>query len=434
MSTEPLCPPSERVEAFWDIQRAQGNTFKALGEGCYRLYVPRLYASLEADFLRRDGGQLKAEVMVRCEMSGVPAIDGILTVGDLNLSSTRTRSSFAKDLAALARSKAAGEVDWRSAIEEFALRILAAERNGEPPVWLNEVCPPENSERLLYVDGFPLLKEHPEVIFGDGGTGKSLLALYFAGKLAAKGINVGLFDWELDAGEHRLRLGQLFAGSTLPKIRYVRCAHPFCREVERLRRVVKESDLDYVVFDSVGYACDGPPEGAEQTMRYFQALRTLGQIGSLHIAHIRGSEEGADKRPYGSVFWRNSVRAAWNIKPACQETEDSRLQVALHHRKWNTTGRMRSVGFELGFEPGRIAVSSLELGRVPDLAAQLTHRERVLLALRGGPLDREELRAKLEDMKDNAFRSLISKEKSAGRLLEFPPGRFALREGIFGDS
>jgi AAA domain len=432
VSLEPVGPPGDRVEALWATQRASGPAFKALGEGSYRFFLPAVRSSLEVDFLRRDGGQLKGEVLVRCELAGSRSIDGILTVSDVNLSSIRTRASFAKDLEALARTKPT-ECDWRAVVEEFSLRVLAAERNGEPALWLADVMPPA-SDRLLYVDGFPLLERHPLILFGDGGTGKSLLALYFAGHLAQKGRRVGLFDWELDAAEHRLRLGHLFPSAPLPRIRYVRCSHPLCREAERLRRVVKEADLDYIVFDSVGYACDGPPEAAEQAMRYFQSLRTLGQVGSLHIAHVRGSVEGGDLRPFGSVFWNNSARATWNIKPAAREADESRLQVALHHRKYNTSGRMRSVGFEVTFEPGRTSISSLELGRVPDLAAQLGLGERVRLALKGGPLDRAQLRAELEDVKDNRFRSIISKEKKAGRVLEFPEGRFSLHESLFGGS
>lgn len=424
--------PVERLDTITELRKASSPAFKALGEGSYRFLVPQAQAALEVDFLRRDGGQLKGEVLVRCELGGARTVDGVLTVADVNLSSSRTRAAFAKDLAELSRTNGK-DCDWRALVEEFALRILSAERNGEPAVWLDEVAV-QQAERLLYVDGFPLLKDHPLIFFGDGGTGKSLLALYFAGLLAKMGLRVGLFDWELDKGEHRRRLGQLFQG-TLPRIRYVRCSHPFCREVDRLRRVVKEAELEYIIFDSVGYACDGPPENAEQAMRYFQALRTIGTVGSLHIAHVRGGFEGADLRPFGSVFWNNSARATWNIKPASREADDGRLQVAVHHRKFNTSGRMRSVGFEISFaKDGSIAVASLDLGKVPDLAAQLGLRERMQIALRKGPLDREQLRAELEDVKDNRFRSLLSKEKAAGRILEFPPGHFTLPERLFGAS
>lgn len=385
---------------------------------------------MEVDCLRRDGGQLKGEVLVRCELPGTQTRGGVLTTTDLNLSSSRGRAAFAKDLCELARTKSS-EADWRSAVEEFCQHVLAAEREGEPEVVLAEAPLPEG-DRLLYVDGFPLLERHPMILFGDGGTGKSCLALYFAGRLAQRGHRVGLFDWELDAGEHRSRLEKLFPGAP-PKVIYARCERPFYYEKERLQRVVKRRDLDFVVFDSISFACDGAPEESEAATRYLQALRRLGQIGSLHIAHVKRGE-GGERQPFGSQFWSNGARATWNIQPAAREADENFLRVALHHRKFNTTGKMRTVGFEIAFSPARTSVSPLDLGTVPDLAASLSLRERVRLALQDGPLSREQLRAELEDVPDNRFRSMLSKEKATGRILGFPDGPFQLRERPRGTS
>ena len=46
-----------------------------------------------------------------------------------------------------------------------------------------------------------------------------------AAELSAKGLRVGLFDWELDEFVHRTRL-EMICGPTLPEIRYVRCSKP----------------------------------------------------------------------------------------------------------------------------------------------------------------------------------------------------------------
>lgn len=430
MRSDSLFSQEERVQTFWEMQRAAGLTFKALGEGCYRFLVPALRATFEVDCLRRDGGQLKGEVLVRCELPGTQARDGVLTTTDLNLSSTRSRATLAKDLSELARAKDS-ESAWRAAVEEFGQRVLAAEREGEPEIMLAE-APLPPGERLLYVDGFPLLERHPLILFGDGGTGKSLLSLYFAGNLARRGLRVGLFDWELDGAEHRLRLERLFPGSP-PPIVYVRCSRPLYYEKERLQRVVKRRELTFAVFDSISFACDGPPEAAEQANRYFQALRKLGSIGSLHVAHVKRGE-GGEYQPFGSTFWANGARSTWNVQPAGRDSGDSVLQLAIHHRKFNTTAKMRSVGFEITFEPERTSITPLDLGNVPDLAAQLGLRERVRLALQGGPRSREELRADFEDVKEDTFRKTVNREKKAGRVLEFPGGRLALAEKLFGGS
>jgi hypothetical protein len=79
------------------------------------------------------------------------------------------------------------------------------------------------------------------------------------------GLRVGYFDWELDGGDHRVRLDQMF-GPGFEGIKYVKCDRPLTHEVDRLKRVIEEERLDYAICDSVAFACDGPPESAEVTL------------------------------------------------------------------------------------------------------------------------------------------------------------------------
>jgi Mrp family chromosome partitioning ATPase len=50
---------------------------------------------------------------------------------------------------------------------------------------------------VLHVQGIELLRDHPTILFGQGDSAKSYLALWIAGTLAEQGLRVGLFDWEL---------------------------------------------------------------------------------------------------------------------------------------------------------------------------------------------------------------------------------------------
>jgi len=351
----------------------------------YRLVVPALAATLELDHLRRERHQLRGELLVRCELPGASTFEGVLTVTEINLSSARSRKELAGHLAERARTDADL---WRDPVEELAQRALAAERHGEPDVALAEVQ--GEPAKILDVEGLRLPREHPAILFGDGDTGKSMIVLYVLGRLAQDGLRVGLADWELGPEDHADRLRRLFAGSP-PPIRYLRCARPIIHESDRLRRWVREQRLDYVALDSVAYASAGAPESAEVAMAYFQVVRQLGPVGSLHIAHITKAVEGADRRPFGSAFWHNSPRATWYCKLAERDPGGTVSRLGLYPRKWNVGPLPPSVGLELTFGADRTTVRRVDLGDTPDLAAHLSVKQRMAAALRTGPLSPAEL-------------------------------------------
>ena len=285
--------------------------FERLEEGRYRLTDPRFGIELEVDHLRRERGQLHGELTVWCSLPGARTTDGLLSSGSFNLSSQQVRGSQGKYLASRART--GNELDWTGLLEEFCHQVLTTEREGEPAVLLRDLPRPVPEEDFE-VGGLRLLAHHPVVLFGDGGSAKSYIALHVAGVLAQRGLRVGLFDWELCGEDHRDRLERLF-GTDMPDVRYLRCSQPLCHMVDAVRRMGVDHELDYLIFDSLAFACDGPPEAAEVAGRYFQALRKLGPIGSLHIAHV-SKAEGADRNPFGSTFWSNGARSTWFAKLA----------------------------------------------------------------------------------------------------------------------
>lgn len=354
-------------------------------EGGYRLTVAGLSATLEVGHLRRERHQLRGEVLARCALAGASTFGGVLSVSDCNLSSARSRRDYAAHLADRAKTE---PEPWTSAVEELAQRVLAAEREGAPDVSLAEVVP--EPVRTLDILGLLLPRHHPAVLFGDGDSAKSYLTLYVLGRLAQEGLRVGLADWELSESDHRERLGRLFP-KALPAVRYLRCARSIVHEADRLRRWVRDRRLDYVALDSVAYASAGAPESAEVAMAYFQVVRQLGPIGSLHIAHVTKAQEGGDRRPFGSTFWHNSPRATWYAKLAERDPGGSVSRLGLYPRKWNVGPLPAAVGLELVFQAERTTVRRADLAQTPDLAASLPVRQRMAAALRGGSLTAAEL-------------------------------------------
>jgi hypothetical protein len=397
--------------------RSLEREFRAMGEDRYQLVIPELATVLELDRLRRERHELIGELSVKCGMPGARTVDGdSLSIADFNLSSARARQDRAKLLAA--RSDL-GDFDWDGLVEELCQRVLKAERTGQPATDLRLVPRSMAGDDLIEIEGFALPKRHPSILFGDGGTAKSYMALYVAGKLAQSGIPVAYFDWELAAEEHRDRLERLFPDH-MPKILYARCERPLVHESDRLRRIARDAGIEFVIYDSVAFACDGAPEDAETAGRYFRAVRQIGG-GSLHVAHMTKGEHG-DKKPFGSVFWYNGARSIWFAQVADSSREDDVLEIGLFHRKANL-GRVRPpAGFSITFSEDRTVFGRTQVADSPDLASQLSIRQKMVHILRNGAVDSlkiaSELDADLETVKRTArrYKNLFVVIEGGGRI------------------
>jgi AAA domain len=372
--------PAPPIERFRSLRGTDG----------YLLEEQALGTEIRVERLRRDRHELLGELTVTCRLPGAQSVlNGTLHAADFNLSSARARVERARILGERAATN--GQVDWASLLEEFCQRVIAAERLGAPAVDLRDVVPAAADDALL-VDRLALPRRHPTILFGDGGCGKSLLALNVAGRLAQAGMTVLFADWEYAAEDHRLRLGGLF-GDPLPSILYVRAERPMVAEADRLSRLAREHRVDYLIVDSIAFACDGPPESAEVAAGYFRALRRIG-VGSLNVAHITKAE-GGDSKPFGSTFWHNGARATWFAQRS-GEDDGPELVVGLYNRKSNAGPRSAPFGYRIGFDVGRIEVEPTELDDVADLAARMSVRQRMIALLRGGAKTMVEIASELE--------------------------------------
>jgi hypothetical protein len=233
---------------------------------------------------------------------------------------------------------------------------------------------------------------------------------------------VGLFDWELCGEDHRDRLERLFADG-MPRIVYARCDRPLVHEVDRLQRLARDTALDYAIYDSVAFACDGPPEAAEVASAYFRAVRQIGG-GSLHVAHISKSE-GGDRKPFGSVFWHNSARCTWFVKAADGSDDGDTLTLRFFNRKSNLGARQAPLGFRVAFEGDTTTFARTEAADCPDLAGQLPVWQRMVRLLREGPLTREQIAEEIgADV--NTVRREISRKKKV--FVSLPEDKVGLVE------
>jgi hypothetical protein len=419
--------PSESIdELIVNLQKIRqfdplkaSHKFEKLAEDRFILSLPEMGISLEADRLRRDHNELIGELCVKCRLPGSHSYDGTLSIADFNLSSARARSERSRLLADRGNCK---DLDWMGYLEELCQRVLAAERSGSPAVDLRDMERP-NPDDAIRIEGLTLPRRHPSILFGDGGAAKSYLALYLAGLLSQGGMATAIFDWELAGEDHRDRLERIF-GKMMPKVSYARCERPLIYEADRLKRIVRDEKIEYAFFDSIAFACDGPPESAEIAGRYFRGLRQIG-IGSFHVAHVT-KMDGADQKPFGSVFWHNGARSTYYAKLSDTSSDGKTLQVGLFHRKANLGRIHPPVGLEIKFEGDRTFFTKSEPAQTPEIAEKMTTKDRMRSLLKLGEMDIEEL-AKLIDAKPDTVR------KTAQRLdrlfVCLPGGKVALALG-----
>jgi hypothetical protein len=389
--------------------------FRKRGDQRYSLELMPARISLEVDRLRRSSHELWGEVSVLVDPSLIPSakhIDGSLSIGDLNFSSPNARNARAK---ILAERSGVDQLDWIGFVEEFCVKVINAERVGSPDINLRDVPKPQ-PDRMFVVDGVEIPLRHPTILFGDGGTAKSYLCLYWAGKMIQAGHVVLYLDWEFTAEEHRERLEYLF-GPQFPAVLYLPCRRPFYQEADRIRRIISNRKVTYIVCDSVGLGCGGDPNSSEAATSYFQTLRALGDLGSLHIAHVAKGFAGKsdDTKPIGSAFWHNMARVTLNVKG--EELPNGDLALALHPRKRNLKGKGKLVAYRVSFGDERTTITTTDVKDHVLLAEGLPVADRIADYVReNGSKTRKELADAL-DVDYATMQRVIHREIKRGNLV-----------------
>lgn len=356
--------------------------------GTYKVtYDEPCYVLLEFDYVThsRSSGGVTAELAVLVD-GGVG--QGLYQRTHLNLLADRSVASFAKSLSERLPEL---KVPWAQYLNDAAQWVIAEYRTGEPAVLLRDAPLPA-------AGGAPLIppvlaSDGSTMVFGDGGSLKSYLSLALASSLHAgheliEGMapaaarRVGFLDWEWSAGVHRRRLERLWAGQDMPELVYVPCRLPLREERDRIRRIIRDHELEYLVVDSVGLAAGGEPESAEVAVQFFAALRELG-LDALLVAHVTKQDaRGTADRPFGSAYWHNSARSTWYVK--ADHSLGQRVTLGLYHRKANDGPLSPPIGLSFEFNSERTTIRRTDLHDVPELAAAIPIRARMIELLRPG--------------------------------------------------
>lgn len=352
------------------------------------------FLQIRLDRFSTDRKQTSAEITVK---TNHPSSSQVLHQARLNLSSSRARSELVKIL-----HTRRDLPDWDIVIEQVCLRVLQRLREGEPIHNLETVVLEAEPLDLLA----PIIYEKQiTLLFGPGGSGKSLLALWWALLIShginhdstnfkAKKTNVLYLDWEASLHDTKKRYELLKKGLGLPdddqfRMHYRRCVVPLADETEVIQAICAEHEIGLVIIDSVALACGGELKESAPILTFYQAIRAL-NCAALCIDHPPKPTEGKETKPYGSVFKETYPRCSWLIK-GVQEEGSAYLNIGLYHDKRNNTGKLKPIGLRLQFSEDSVTVHYQEIGNIPELAMKLSLTKRIQLELRSGLMATTEL-------------------------------------------
>jgi hypothetical protein len=333
----------------------------------------------------------------------------------VNLTSSRGRAEV---VGYLEKRTTDTPIDWTSLFETACVRTLAAHREGTPAILLRDA---ERPTAPSWAIPPVVLGRHPTILFGDGGTAKSLTALAAAlsihtglpllGIKPTGTMRVAFLDFELDEWEHRSRMrGLLPPGYSEPDLVYRDCKQgSLSDQVDAIRDLVRRENIGFVVVDSIQVAADGPAEESDTARRFFQDLNKLA-VGALLIAHVTKAAEG-DQKPFGTGFWHNNARCTWFVKKQ-QDAGSGELSIAMFNRKVNVGPLAAPIGYRINWGP-QIHYQRIGLHEVPEFAGDLKLKDRIAESLKSGAKSYIEL-GELLDTKPDVIR--ITSQRHEGKI------------------
>lgn len=357
----------------------------------------------------------------------------------LNLLSSYAKSSLSKQLQTIYEA-----ASWDEVLEQVSTYIVERIRKGEPVELLTtdrDIAPPGY---LLY----PIIpKGQPTVLFGDGGSLKSLMALaclicvqlpWQDNPLSFKpegnkSIPSLFLDWETSSDEQRWRLKCLEEGHDLPAVMlsYRRCHVPLADDLEQIQDAIYTSKAQFIVVDSLAAATGGDLNAAEPALRFFSALRKL-KVTSLILAHNSKDAQGKKKTIYGSAFFGNYARSIFELKKT-QEVGEAQVVVGMFHRKCNFAKLCHPMAFRVTFDEKSTRIEKESVEGIPEFIDNLSARHKIMIAIKGGAMTVSDLSAETE-LSESVLRTRLNELKRKGEVLKMgDKWGLAVKQGVMPD-
>jgi DNA-binding transcriptional ArsR family regulator len=289
---------------------------------------------------------------------------------------------------------------------------------------------------------------HATNLYGDSGTGKSLIALYLA-LCVIEGIpflnfpttkrgKVLYLDLELDAEIHTLRWWAIARGAgytTPPKgLRYVRWTQGLIGREGELWELIEQEQPALLIVDSFGKATGKPldPDLAIALYNLFDAL-PVPVLVIDHTAKPNPEIPAESAREYGTVYKRHYARSA--IQVDLQGSERGHIGVILRHQKSNFGRLAPEIPLTLAFleEDGVMLEVRLQYGgQAVQANAELFGRrgEVVRFLSENGEATQKQIAENLDTSQSSVSRLL--KQLAAEGLIEEIPDTYPKRYRLLG--
>lgn len=355
-----------------------------------------------------------------------------------NLKSVTGMDQLAKRLEKR-RPRADYGIDWEQCVEDLAAIVIDTYNKGVPEVRLADVEIDESS--MWRVDNL-LVQNHPNLLWADGGTGKSMFAL-FLGVLIQQGYtdtdhnlvvepgNVLYLDYETDEQEIAKRSRMIHKGLGMvpeSQIVYQNMTTSLVDGEDRLRDLIFNHKIEVMIVDSMGMAVKGELEQQDAVTNFFAVLRRLGNMGitSLVISHSNRAGQ-----VFGSAFTHHWSRFIWEAKKS--SSSPSGMDFTLFNRKANNVGMQPSQTWGVDFTDDSVVYTRGDTF-MTDLKGELSYAQLVFKIIESeGAKTAEQLKEQIASLKadpvDRAHSNVsteISKAKKKGTLVETETGLLEL--------
>lgn len=369
---------------------------------------------------RSDG--LRAEITVESAIAG-----RVVGPVDLNILSSESQTRFANVCAK--RVNGLGSDVWHALVIQACSIVAKQYREPTPTIDLSTI---DHAGPIDYVIPGLIPKGETTVMYGDGESAKSLLALRIAFSVALghelpwggrpTPTNVLYLDWETNATTvaNRLRRVALGEACATPRINYRQCFRSLSDELPHIKEEISKKQIGLVIVDSIGFAASGALVDDETARTAMNALRNMTPATRLVVAHVsKASAEATSgkSKPFGSAFFWNGMRSGFEVRRADEAGSDNVIDLGVYHWKSNDGRHVKPFGLSVVFdtEGEGILFEQSDIDDVPDLAARTPLSQRIRNMLRKTAMTTRDLSVELA-VPENAVRTTLGRMEGVVRL------------------